>query len=347
MRDLCAWGWDDAWERSFPAHLEMEPARVIAVLRDECLVATPTGETEAVLSGRLLFSADSPSDLPAVGDWVLLRHGVIDGILPRRTLIRRKAPGSGQVEQVLAANVDVLFIVSGLDHDLNVRRLERYLVVAIESGARPVFVLNKADLNPNSAELVAEVRRIAAGHEVLLASALAGGGVAEIRERLPAGATGALIGSSGVGKSTIMNALLESNTQEVNEVRSGDSKGRHTTTNRHLFRLPQGGLLIDQPGLREIQLWATNESIGEAFPEIVRLAAECRFGDCGHNGEPGCAVTAAIASGELDGSRLQSFRKLGREAAHVHRESNVFEAGKRKQAIKRINRAMRKYYRDL
>jgi ribosome biogenesis GTPase len=347
MRDLCAWGWDDAWERSVPVHLEMEPARVIAVLRDECLVATPNGETEAVLSGRLLFSADSPSDLPAVGDWVLLRHGVIDGILPRRTLIRRKAPGSGQVEQVLAANVDVLFIVSGLDHDLNVRRLERYLVVAIESGARPVFVLNKADLNPNSAELVAEVRRIAVDHEVLLASALAGDGVAEIRGRLPAGFTGALIGSSGVGKSTIMNALLEANTQEVNEVRLGDSKGRHTTTNRHLFRLPYGGLLIDQPGLREIQLWATNESIGEAFPEIARLAAGCRFGDCEHNGEPGCAVAEAIASGELDESRLQSFRKLGREAAHVHRESNVLEAGKRKQAIKRISRAMRKYYRDL
>lgn len=325
---------------------ELDLARVIAAHGELYAVAGEDGETTAILSGRLQYFTESPADLPVVGDWVTLRQGVIDSVLPRRTVIRRKAAGSKAEEQVLAANVDIVFIVSGLDHDFNPRRLERYLVIALESGARSVFVLNKTDLCPDTDEALRAVRAIAAGNEVLLVSALEGDGIARIQELLTAGTTGVLIGSSGAGKSTLMNRLLGLNAQAVREVRESDRRGRHTTTHRQLFRLPDGGMLIDQPGLREIQLWAAGESVEAAFPEIQALANQCRFGDCRHEGEPGCAVIAAIEAGRMEESRLRSFHKLGREAERFASEFDPLAAAKRKQETKRVHKAMRKFYRE-
>lgn len=292
-----------------------------------------------MLGGRFQYFADSLSDLPVTGDWVLVRNGVIESLLPRRTVIRRKAAGTGRQEQVLAANVDVLFVVSALDDDMNLRRLERYLVIAMQGGVKPVFVLNKADLRADVDEAIDSVYRIAVGNEVLWMSAVDGRGVEQIRERIPAGVTGALIGSSGVGKSTLINRLLGADVQSVKQVRASDSRGRHTTAHRQIFRLPGGGLLMDQPGLREIQLWATEEGVEEAFPEIGALARQCKFTDCSHGGEPGCAVAAAILSGELDDARFSSFRKLTREAAR-------FDMDRKKQEQKQMSRAIRKFYRD-
>jgi ribosome biogenesis GTPase len=322
------------------------PARVVATHGESCVIVAEEGESSAVLSGRLQYFAASPADLPAVGDWVVTRHGVIDSVLPRRTAISRKGAGSRREEQILAANVDLVFIVSGLDHDFNLRRLERYLVVALESGATPVFVLNKADLCPAPGDALDAVGGIAAGSEVLLASAIAEEGTEQIRARLTEGVTGVLIGSSGAGKSTLVNCLLGAHAQPVNAVRESDSRGRHTTTHRQLFRLPGGGMLIDTPGLREIQLWALPESVGGAFPEIEMLARGCRFRDCRHAGEAGCAVAAAIEQGQLEESRLTSFHKLEREAQRFEREADPLAARQRKREIARMHRAQRRFYRE-
>lgn len=322
------------------------PARVVAAHGESCVIVTEEGEGSAVLSGRLQYFAASPADLPAVGDWVTIRHGVIDSVLPRRTAISRKGAGARKEEQILAANVDLVFIVSGLDHDFNLRRLERYLVVALDSGATPVFVLNKADLCPAPGEALDAVRGIAAGSEVLLTNAIAEDGAARIRACLAEGITGVLIGSSGAGKSTLVNCLLGKQAQAVSAVRESDSRGRHTTTHRQLFRLPGGGMLIDTPGLREIQLWALPERVGGAFPEIEMLARGCRFRDCRHAGEAGCAVAAAIEQGRLDESRLASFHKLEREAQRFERETDPLAARKRKREIVRIHRAQRRFYRE-
>src|SRR5262249_43237108 len=296
---LYEWGWSDFFAQSVPENTELAPGRVLAVHREQYLVITEAGECRAELSGRLLYASESPADLPSAGDWVLLRLGVIDSVLPRRTLLTRKGAGKRVEEEVIAANIDVLFIVSGLDLDLNPRRLERYLVLAAASGAEPVIVLNKADLCADLERVAARVRSVAAGRPVLLTSAESGQGVEAIEALLPPGTTGALIGSSGAGKSTLVNALLGTAAQPTQPVRVDDRRGRHTATPRQLFRLRSGGLLLDQPGLREIQLWAWQGSLAAAFPDIAELAEDCRFRDCNHRGEPGCAVEGAV-----DPSRL-------------------------------------------
>jgi ribosome biogenesis GTPase len=329
-----------------PAGSRLEPARVIVVHRDSYVVNNGKNEIIAELSGRMLHTAATAADLPAVGDWVLLHAGVIEQVLPRRTMLSRKASGEGMREQVLAANIDVVFIVSGLDGDLNLRRLERYLVIALESGARPAIILNKADICATPEAAVAEVRKVAAGCEVLLASAQRSEGIADIRQHLSIAATGVLIGSSGAGKSTIINRLLETEAQTVREVRLSDERGRHTTTHRQLFRIPGGGMLIDEPGLREIQLWAGEGALEGAFPELADLASNCRFRDCQHSGEPGCAVTEAIRAGELTRERLRSFEKLRREVERTAEEHDIAARLRRKREHKRIHRAIREYYKS-
>jgi ribosome biogenesis GTPase len=300
-------------------------------------------ETAVEASGRLLHMAESAADLPAVGDWVLLRDGWIDRILPRRTMIARKAPGKGIAPQVLAANIDLIFVVTGLDGDLNLRRLERYLVAAAESGAEPVIVLNKADLCHNPEEAVAGVRAIAPTHSVLLMSAELDWGTKQIRDKLAGFRTGTLLGSSGAGKSTLLNRLLGEELQRINEVRLSDRRGQHTTTHRHLFRRPGGGLLIDQPGLREVQLWAGQEALAGAFEDLSALASECRFRDCRHQGEPGCAVASAVAAGDLSEGRLKSYEKLRREIERIDEEQDIAARLKRKRANKTMHKAMRNY----
>ena len=324
-------GWNSYFEGQLvrPA----EPARVVLADRELFVVWTESGEREATAGGRLRYEGD---DWPVVGDWVALEAGTrIASVLPRRTAFSRKEPGRATREQVITANIDVLFIVAGLDGDFNLRRLERYLMMAWESGARPVIVLNKADLRADAAGVAAETEAL--GAPVAVISALDGSGVSALDAHIAAGETAALTGSSGVGKSTLLNRLLRSDSQRVQEVRVSDSRGRHTTVRRELFLAPNGWLIIDTPGLRELQLWAGTESVHLAFADIAELARQCRFRDCRHQGEPGCAVADSI-----DEARLASYAKLQREAAHLERQQDQRAAWEEKRRIKRIHRAMRK-----
>ena len=330
-------GWNSYFESEFSrfAGAGREPVRVALADREHLVIWSESGEREATVAGRLRYES---GDWPTVGDWVALEAGTrISAVLPRQSVFSRKEAGAVTREQVLAANIDVLFVVTGLDGDFNLRRIERYLLLAWESGAKPVVVLNKADLCANTAQAAADVQALASGAPVAVVSALEGWGVPGVEVHLSAGQTAAITGSSGAGKSTLVNRLLGDERQRVQEVRADDSRGRHTTVRRELFLAPAGWLLIDTPGLRELQLWATPASIDLAFDDIADLAAQCRFRDCRHEGEPGCAV----ATSGIDESRLASYAKLQRELAHLDRKVDQRAAQDEKRRIKRIHRAMR------
>jgi ribosome biogenesis GTPase / thiamine phosphate phosphatase len=311
--------------------------RVALVHRDQFIVWTANGEITATISGHLRHM---DSDPPCVGDWVTLREGsVISQVLPRRTQLSRKEPGKRMREQVLAANMDLLFIVSGLDRDYNPRRLERYLVLAYESGARPIIVLNKADLRSDLPDVIRLTERHAPGVPVLAVSALQQWDLDGIARHIEPGETAALIGSSGAGKSTIVNALLGEARQRTTAVREDDSKGRHTTTHRELIRMPGNWLLMDLPGLRELQLWADPERIDSAFADIAELAQQCRYRDCTHSEEPGCAVRAAA----LDPERLRSYRKLQRELHHLELQTDIHRAREERKKWNAIEKDIRRH----
>jgi ribosome biogenesis GTPase len=298
------------------------PARVSLEHTHIYRVRTADDELLARVSGRLRHDASGRADFPAVGDWVVLELPETDGdariraVLPRATRFSRRAAGNPTEEQVVAANIDVIFLVSGLDQDFNPRRIERYLVTAWDSGAAPVIVLNKADLVEDPDAIVAEVQALAPGVPVHAVSAKAPASLAALRALISTGRTAALLGSSGVGKSSIANALIGEERLPTREVRESDSRGRHTTTGRQMVLMPGGGILIDTPGMRELQLWDAGESVAGAFADIDALAGSCRFRDCRHQSEPGCAVAAAVAGGSLPAVRLESFRKLQDEQDH-------------------------------
>jgi ribosome biogenesis GTPase len=347
-------GWNDFFAAAFAPYAEqgLVPARVTA---QKGLNQVSTGEAEhfADLAGKLrheLKGPESPGH-PAVGDWVALRlptgegRAMIHAILPRRSKFSRKSAGQRTEEQVVAANVDTIFLVSGLDGDFNPRRIERYLTAAWDSGAQPVVVLNKLDRCPDPEACLLETEAIALGVPVHRVSALTGENCEELAAYLVPGRTVGFLGSSGVGKSTLINRLLGRDVQRTGEVREGDDRGRHTTTHRELFRAPGGGLLIDTPGLREIQLWEGDQGIESAFPEIEELAERCRFGDCRHQGEPGCAVEAAAASGELPAERLESYRKLQRELRQIHIRQDEMARLQEKKRNKVLHKAQRDAYR--
>ena len=304
-------------------------------------------EVLASLAGKLQYEASVRGDLPAVGDWVCASvraegRATIHRLLRRRTKIARKGAGSVTDEQVLAANIDTVFLVNSLSQDLNPRRIERYLALALESGARPVLILTKADLCEEPAEAVAEIERVAPFVPVHVVSALEGSGLGALVAYLGPGQTSVLLGSSGVGKSTLVNRILGEERQEVREIRSNDGRGRHTTTSRQLVFLPEGGMLIDTPGMRELQLWDADKGLGEIFKDLEEAANRCRFTDCEHHaGTPGCGIQAAIESGALPPDRVASWKKLGRELAFLDRKQDKRAQSEQEKKLRPVTLARR------
>jgi ribosome biogenesis GTPase len=354
--DLHLLGWNAHWRDLFQPYVSqhLAPGRVAVEHRDAYRIETEHGERAGALAGRLRHHATRRSDLPAVGDFVAVRisdtdgPAIVDAVLPRRTAFVRRAAGDRPDDQVIAANIDTVFVMLGLDLDFNVRRVERYLAAVWESGATPVVLLNKADVcadEKDKAGKVEDVRRVAIGVDVHALSALTADGLDAIRPYLQEGLTAGVVGSSGVGKSTLLNRLLGHDTQITSPVREHDSRGRHTTTHRELFVLPGGGIVIDTPGMREFQLSQDNAGVESVFADIEALAAECRFADCAHRQEPGCAVREAAASGQLDAGRLASYEKLLKELRYEASRDDPSAARERKRLgrigsknIKRMSR---------
>ena len=340
-------GWDDGWASELE-QLDEEnliAGRIAAQHRGEYVLWTAGGELRAELPGRIRYDAGVTGVIPAVGDWVAARVRALEGratirtVLPRRTCIARKEALGGSHAQVLAANVDTAFLLNGLDGDFSIRRLERYLVLAWESGAEPIVVLTKTDLAPDVAEKIVEVETIAIGVPVFPVCNVTGEGVDAVREHLRPATSSVVLGSSGVGKSTLVNRIAGKEVMHTSAV-AADGTGRHTTTHRELLRMPGGGLVIDTPGLRELQLWDGDSSA--AFSDIEGLATECRFSDCAHVHEPNCAVLAAVDDGTLELDRLRSWRKLQRELAAVAARTDRRLHAERKRRWKQHTRAIRR-----
>lgn len=342
-------GWDEQREHEiekWPRH--MLPGRVLVEHRGAYSVLTDRGQLWAQLTGRMRHEAESRADLPATGDWVVAEvhdedNASIRAVLPRRTSFSRNIAGKATEEHVLAANIDVSFLIASLEHEVNLRRIERYLALAWSGGTDPVIVLAKSDLAGDPEDIVYELERvesIALGVPVLLTSSATGAGIEDVRDVLAGSRTGVLLGSSGAGKSSIVNALVGDAAQQVEEVRR-DGKGRHTTTRRELIALPGGGVLIDTPGLRGLKLWDHGEGVASTFADVTDLALDCRFNDCRHETEPGCAVLAGIADGTLDEQRLADWRKLQRELEFQRSKQDQRLALQRKQQWKKIHNSVR------
>ncbi|MFT3710164.1 MAG: ribosome small subunit-dependent GTPase A [Archangium sp.] len=322
-------GWGADFEKAMEQHAQkgLEPARVILVYRKQLKVLSHRGEHWARTGGRMIHKADSQGELPAVGDWVAARipeqgEALVHAVLPRRSAFVRKVAGENTEPQVLATNLDTVLVVMGLDRDFNLRRLERFMTLAWESKAAPVVVLNKKDLAYDLDEQRADVEAMTRGAPIHVVSALNDEGLEPVRSLVGSGKTVALLGSSGVGKSTLVNRLLGAEVMTTGDVRD-DGRGRHTTTRRELIVLPGGGALIDTPGLREVQLWTAEEGLSKTFDDIEALAQQCKFGDCAHDQEPGCAVKAALEDGTLDEIRFESWLELQREIARLRQPGDT------------------------
>ncbi len=324
--ELKHYGWNDHLADSFreQAAAGYVPVRVSLQTKSHYLVLTEIGEIPASPTGRLRHDALTPMDMPVVGDWVaasILQEATpkaqIHQVLPRKGLFCRKEAGGLTVAQPLAANVDTVFIAVAMDHDYSLNRIERYLALSRECGASPVVLLTKSDACADSISKTEEAMARLAGVPVIAVSSVDGTGIDMLNEHLRPGATCAVLGSSGVGKSTLINRLLGTEVQKTREVRVADDKGRHTTTNRQMFVLGSGALIIDTPGMRELQLWDAREGVEETFQDIAELTHECRFPDCRHVDEPGCAILAALERGAIDPARLENYRKMTRELDYL------------------------------
>lgn len=324
------------------------PARVTLEHKHSYRVLAEEGEWLATVAGHFAYTSQAREDYPAVGDWVLVEKmpgeekAIIHKLFNRKSVFSRKVAGQEIKEQIVASNVDIVLLVMSLNADFNIRRLERYLVAAWDSGAKPVIVLTKADLCEDITSMVREVELVAFGVDIFVTSARSGEGIEAIQTLFTEGVTGALLGSSGAGKSTLMNALSGEELMKVSGIREDDAKGRHTTTHRELIVLPSGGCLIDTPGMRELQLWDQSESLSSSFRDIEEFAAACRYRDCTHHMEPHCAVQQAISDGALEQSRLQSYFKLQKELAFIERKTNIQAKLNEQRKWKQIAKGMKK-----
>jgi ribosome biogenesis GTPase len=326
-------------------------ARVTVSNRDQYCLIADSFDLDAEPSGALWYNAATRAAMPVVGDWVGARvinaeQAIVESVLPRRTLFARRAAGRREDQQPIAANIDLVFLICGLDGDFNIRRLERYLTLAAESGADAVVVLNKSDLCADLTSRLGDATEVAGGAPVVAVHTRSPEGIGPLRHYLADGRTVALLGSSGVGKSSLVNCLIGEERLRTAEVRESDSRGRHTTTHRELIPLPGGGALIDTPGMRELQLWAGEDAVDRAFEEIASLAAGCRYRDCMHTVEQGCAVQSALADGSLAGERWESYRKLRGEAQRHEALADPLVALERKRKWKQLHKAARDIYKS-
>jgi ribosome biogenesis GTPase len=355
-------GWNDFFASAFESLKlpDTVPGRVVTIEKEICQVITEAGELAAQVSGRFRFEARG-DNYPAIGDWLAVRplpgesKAIIHAVLPRKSKFSRQYSGGRQLteggrteEQIVAATIDTVFLVNGLDggRGFSVRRIERYLAVAWASGAAPVIVLNKADLCPNTESFTREVERAAYGISTHVVSAVTGPGMDTLRQYLSKGRTVAFLGSSGVGKSALINALLGEDRLATGEVRKSDKEGRHTTTRRELLLLPEGGAVIDTPGMREIHVWGDEEGLDNAFQDISLLARNCRFTDCRHQNEPGCAVREELRSGVLESKHFKNYLQLQRELRHLEARQEGKAALVEKMRWKQISKIQKRMKRD-